>query len=373
MRDGLRWAVGLVPVMVAVAVLTITGVGGASPIGTGGGSGLAPTAPTGSNATPPPPFASSIRHVFLIVMENEQTGLIYGPQPYETELAHTYAWGGDANSAPGAVGYYAVCHPSTPNYLALTSGLAFQCGDSGYRTYAVNNLGNTLDRAGDSWIAYEESASVACQTYDSGRYVVRHNPFAFYTDLNPGVSGGACDAHDVPIANLTEDYPYSTVPPAFTYIAPNTLNDGHSSTAATGDYWLSTFVSNLTRQSWFSSSIIFVTYDEAYVANGSSNTTGYSFLTGGPVYMVAVSPFTRGVGAIDENASHFNLLSTIEWLLRLPPTGTGHDGTTAFPPLTALFPKALWLTAAFPKPSGAAISLAFGTIVVGSAARLRAR
>jgi hypothetical protein len=52
---------------------------------------------------------------------------------------------------------------------------------------------------------------------------------------------------------------------------------------------------------------------------------------------VSVSPYSVGLGALGVNASHYNLLTTIEWLLGLPSTGTGNDGTSQFPALTGLF------------------------------------
>jgi phosphatidylinositol-3-phosphatase len=328
-----RTVLGIGFVSVAVGVLFLAGLAGALPVsglnpanadhGRGGGGG-------GVHLPTP------IRHVFLILMENEQTGVIYGQQPYQTQLANTYAWGGDAN-APSGVGYYAVCHPSAPNYLALTSGQPLQCGSDGYSTYSVNNLGNELDTAGESWVAWAESATVPCQTYSSGLYVVRHNPFPYYSDLGPNVNGSACETHDLPIANLSQDYPYAQTPPAFTYIAPNILNDAHSSSAAVGDQFLASFVPKLIAQPWFQSSVIFITYDEAYTENGSENFSGYDGLAGGPVYTVAVSPYTLGVGALDFNASHYDLLTTINWLLGLPGTGTGNDSTVGFPALPALF------------------------------------
>jgi hypothetical protein len=343
-RKRTRWATGLG--ISAVGVLVLAALAGALPAPGGGSPGLggAPLSekllgPAASPAGSTAPLPTPIKHVFLILMENEQTGVIYGQQPYETQLANTYAWGGDANSNADHVGYYAACHPSAPNYLALTSGKTLQCGSDNYNNYSVNNLGNELDTAHESWIDYQESASENCQQNDSlsGLYVVRHNPFVYYSDLGGRTNGSACMTHVVPIANLTNDYPYSQTPPAFTYIAPNILNDGHSSSAATGDSWLASFLPNVIKQPWFSSTVVFVVYDEAYTAIGNENFTGYNGLYGGPVYMAAASPYTAGMGALTYNASHYDLLSTMEWLLGLPPTGTGHDGTVAYPVLTSLF------------------------------------
>jgi hypothetical protein len=327
---------------VAVGVLLLaglTGLVGAQPGASAGAATVNGSSVTGGGATLPMP----VKHVFLIMMENEETGVIYGHQPYETQLANTYAWGGDANSNPDHVGYYAVCHPSAPNYLALTSGLALQCGSDAFNNFSVNNLGNELQTANESWIDYEESANVPCQQYDSGLYVERHNPFVYYTDLGGNTTGSACRTHVLPIANLTQDYPYNSTPPAFTYIAPNILNDGHSSSAAVADWWLSTFIPKLVAEPWFSSSAIFIAYDEAYTFHGNENFTGYDNLRGGPVYVAAVSPYTLGMGALTTNSSHYDLLTTMEWLLGLTPMGgKAHDGTPAFPAITAWFKPKLF-------------------------------
>ncbi len=326
-----------------LGVLLLAGIAGALPTGTTTSS-VASANGTVSTAAGSAKLPTAIKHVFLIMMENEETGVIYGNQPYQTYLANTYAWGGDANSNPGHVGYYAVCHPSAPNYLALTSGKPLQCGSDAYNQYSVNNLGNMLDTAGLSWTAWEESATSACQENNSanGLYVVRHNPFPYYSDLGGNASGSACSTHVLPIANLTADYPYHQTPPAFTYIAPNILDDAHSSSAAFGDYWLSTFIPKLIAQPWFSSSVIFITYDEAYGPKGYENFSGYDGLYGGPVYTVAVSPYTVGMGALDQNESHYDLLTTMEMLLGLGATGTGHDGTSQYPAITGFFQPRLF-------------------------------
>ncbi len=337
------WAISLGTVAVGVLLMAALASVLSGSSGISGSLGDAKTPVPVAEASPgssSPQLPTPIKHVFLIMMENEQTNIIYGKQPYQTGLANTYAWGGDANN-PDKTGYYAICHPSAPNYLALTSGKTLQCGSDAFANYSVNNLGNLLQTSSESWIDYEESASYPCEQNNSanGLYAVKHNPFAYYSDLGGDTPGSACMTHVVPIANLTNDYPFSQTPPAFTYIAPNLLNDAHSSSPATGDWWLSTFMPKVIAEPWFSSTVVFIVYDEAYKANGNENYTGYDHkvVHGGPVYLVAVSPYTQGMGALTYNASHYDLLSTMEWLLGLSQTSTGHSGSPEFPVLTSLF------------------------------------
>jgi hypothetical protein len=331
------------PMVTLGLVIAALAVAGLVPVGMGIQAASGEYLPTGPLAglSVLPGLPTPIRHVFLIMMENRETAAIYGKQPYETKLANEYSWGGDANNNSKGIGYYALCHPSSPNYLGITSGLTLQCNSDSLHHYSVNNLGHLLQTAGKSWIAYEEGAQVPCQEYNSGLYVVRHNPFPYYTDLGGDRAGSVCEKHDVPIANLTNDYPYARTPPAFTYIAPNVLDDGHSSSARYGDNWLSTFIPKLKAAPWFSSTAIFIAYDEAYKLHGGFNVTGYSGLHGGPVYMAVVSPYSKGVGPLHVDSSHYDTLATIEWLLGLPRTGTGHDGTPEFPAEPKLFQSQL--------------------------------
>jgi hypothetical protein len=359
--------------LLAAALAVLLAAGGLATNGSISGDPGGRGSPPGATGDPPPPSAAlptPIRHVFVIYLENEGVDQIYGKVPFETHLANEYAWGGDALTHH-MTGYYAICHPSAPNYLAVTSGNSLQCGSDAYHNYTTErNLFNLLDTAGRTWRVYAESMPRACDLQSSGEYAVRHNPVPFFGDLGGDGSRSICRTHDLPLANLTEDYPYGSTPPNFTFVVPNLLNDGHDTSAAVADWFLSQFVSKLVNQTWFSTSAIFVTYDESF---GTHPDSGYDGLDGGPVYLASVSPYSKGIGAVDAtNASHYNLMSTIEWLLGLPGTGTGNDSTPAFPAMKGLFK--------FPNTTAYALSgmviasgpkgpIAGATVVVGGGPR----
>ncbi len=61
-------------------------------------------------------FPTPIRHVIVVVLENANRSDVLSEAPYESYLAKSYAQ---------ASGFFGVCHPSTPNYLAATSGAAW--------------------------------------------------------------------------------------------------------------------------------------------------------------------------------------------------------------------------------------------------------
>ncbi|MGA8302444.1 MAG: hypothetical protein WA691_07745, partial [Thermoplasmata archaeon] len=116
-----RWTLAATLIL---AVLVVVALWPSVPIAPSS-SGDLTTARTSAPTTLPTP----IQHVFLIMMENEGVEQVVGSGgvPYQTYLANTYAWGGDALKN-GGVGYYSICHPSTGNYIGLTSGLPLHCG-----------------------------------------------------------------------------------------------------------------------------------------------------------------------------------------------------------------------------------------------------
>ncbi len=275
------------------------------------------------------PLPTPIQHVILIMMENLATATVVGGGgvPYQTSLSQAYAWGG--------TNYYAICHPSTGNYIALTSMQPLHCGSDGPPVapyYSVNNIYNQLNTAGKSWTEYEEAATQPCQLTSSGLYATRHTAAPYYADLNPGGSG-SCQTNDIPISSLVNNFPYAQTPGDFTFIVPNLNNDAHNTNAQTGDTWLASFVPKLIAQSWFSRSVIFITYDES----GSPQlNTGPGTDGGGPVPMFAVSPYSAGLGALTGTHDHYDLLATMEWLLGVPQLAGGNGAYTPAP-MTSLF------------------------------------
>jgi|GEM_PF-3476134 len=81
-----------------------------------------------------------IQHVIVLVLENEPLSAVISSAknqggPTEKYLAKTYM---------GASNFYAPCHPSAPNYLALISGDTDQCGTDSYNEWSDITLADTL-------------------------------------------------------------------------------------------------------------------------------------------------------------------------------------------------------------------------------------
>jgi hypothetical protein len=286
---------------VAEAAGAPTGPFGAS--NAGAGEGLSQSAQTTGAPTP-------IQHVLFVVLEDEPLSYIQKDNGYLWSLCSTFACD---------VSYYTVCHPSTPNYLALTAGRTLECGTDGRPTLTVPNMSTLVVAKGLTWAAYGESMPSPCDLSNSGLYTVHHVPMLFYSDvLNPKTY---CDAHVTGFPSS-----WSTIP-NFVFVTPNLLHDGNlpGSGGEKGikdsDAWLSSWVPMIEKQSWYKSSVIFLMYDESANSDTScpAGLTGGVSTThcGGHVYLSIISPYAKHGMAYTTNTDEFDILTTTEWLLGL--------------------------------------------------------
>ncbi len=289
-------------------------------------AGLAPSA-AAQGTVPLHSFPTTLTHVVVVVFENAEAKTVLAQGSYFAYLAAHYAY---------AENDYAICHPSAPNYLALTSGATYsQCGTDAHHTDSVSNVANTASTAHLSWAAYAESMPKPCDLTSSYPYAVKHEPFLFYADVTSNTT--RCDAH---VLNLTAFGSAANASrlPNYSFVTPNLLDDGHDTNVSYASTWLRGFLGPLVNRSSFAHTAYFVVFDEGTSdlgagtnATGPTNTTG-----GGHVYLSIVSPLSVGVGNLSNVTSHYTVLTTIEWLLGLSSTGH-HDSASAWPPLRAAF------------------------------------
>ncbi len=277
--------------------------------------------PPAAPANPATP--TNLTHVVTIVLENAEIGSVYLEAPYMRYLAATY--GNDSR-------YFAACHPSAPNYLALTSGFPWQCGSDALRVYDAVNLPDLLEERGLTWAGYFENMSGPCDTTDNGTYVAHHDPFVYYADIVENRS--RCDGHVLPASAWSLAVNSGTLPSYSLYV-PNLLDDGSKTSVAYADAWLRGFLSPLlnstdpTVADTVRHTVFFVLYDEG------TTKLGYNGTNGGHVYLTAVAPAYRGV-TVTNDSSDSDVLSTVEWLFGLRYSG-GNDGTPGYPPISSLF------------------------------------
>ena len=304
---------------VAVMLATIgaaTGVTTASPAAAASG-------PCGT-AAPPPAY----RHVIWIWMENHSLGDIIGNKsqaPYVNSVAA---------SCGLATDYHASTHPSLPNYLAATSGIAQ--GSLPATTYLDCNVSVICDMTagsifgqGESWKAYEESMPSNCYKSNSGEYAVRHNPAVYYTSLS------GCASKDVPYTQLATDLADNALP-AFSFITPNLIDDMHDGTIAQGDTWLASHLPAILNSKQYQSgtTAVFITWDEGSGGYPIEDCDDASVTdTSCIVPTIVISPSTPAGTTSGSFFDHYSLLGTTEQLLGLPKLASAASAPT----MTAAF------------------------------------
>src|SRR4051812_37068449 len=249
-----------------------------------------------------------IRTVFLILMENESFSSIQGNTnaPYINHVL--FSIGSHCEQ------YYAIGHPSLPNYLWLEAGTNFGIADdnppSANHQSTTNHLATLLNRAGISWRTYQENIS---GTYipltNSYPYAPKHNPFVYFDDVtgtnNPRNAYGM--AHIRPYTELARDLTNKTVA-AYNFITPNLCNDMHDSCAPVsnqilqGDTWLSQEIPKIMNSSAYTNNgAIFILWDE-----GTGSAT---------IPMIVLSPLAKGNGY--SNTIHYTHSSTLRTIQKI--------------------------------------------------------
>ena len=166
-------------------------------------------------------------------MENKPASAVIGSAdaPYQTSLVRECA----TADAVSVVGF-----PSLPNYLAATGGSTFGIHDDAApadHPISADNLFRQVRAAGGTAKSYQEDMPVTCGLESSGKYAVKHNPAAYYTDP---ADRAACERDDLGLDAFDPD-----ALPTFALVTPNLCHDTHDCSIATGDQWLATFVGRL--------------------------------------------------------------------------------------------------------------------------------
>jgi hypothetical protein len=256
----------------------------------------------------------------LIVLENREYGEVVGnwaEMPYFNQLVERGAI---------ATNYYAIAHPSLPNYLALLGGstdeIKRNCTDC---TVYGPNLATQLSRAGISWRAYMEGLPYPCYTGgDLGPYGKRHNPFVYFPSIT--ALPKRC-AKVVPETQLGEDLEADRLP-AFGWLTPDVCHDGHDCSLSLADYYLSTLVPRITRQLG-PRGLLVITFDEGLTDGGCCGGPG-----GGRVPALLLGPDVPRGKQITLLADHYSLLAALEDRFGLSRLG---EAAAARPLAPALF------------------------------------
>jgi Phosphoesterase family len=250
---------------------------------------------------------------FLIMFENTN---------YTEALNHPYL-SNLTNRQDGILlsNFFAVDHPSEPNYIAQIYGSTLGILDDNDYNVTGRNLVDLLEDKGISWKAYMENYPGNCYQYSfglgNGSYARKHNPFISMVDI---YSDPVRCAKIVNASQLDTDISENSVP-QFAYYTPNQQNDAHDTNLTFAMTWFeSWFEPKLQNQIFTTNTLFFITFEEAepYIIPNHI----FGGLLGSPV-----SPNANH--SDNTYYSHFSVAKTIEDNWGLP--SMGRNDTTATP------------------------------------------
>ena len=296
---------GLARVWALIAMLSLT---------------LAACSPLSPSATSVTAIIPRYQHIFLLVMENHGYDDIIGSShaPHLNALANQYGL---------ATNYWAVTHPSEPNYVAMIGGSYFDISnDNSYTQNALKqpSLASQLDTARLTWKSYQEALPSPGYTGETATtngniYASKHNPFMNFLPYYPADRRAAALANIVPASQLTADLASGTVP-NFSFISPGLCTDMHgdpacadgSSLISAGDTYAYNTVKTIMASSMWAqgNNAIIITWDEAdgYFSFGP----GAIDSGGGKVATIVIT--SHGPRGVKDGTAynHYSLLLSIE-------------------------------------------------------------
>jgi len=301
--------------------------------------------------TTPTSDVGQLDHVFLIYLENKGVDDIVGSPnaPYLNSLINSELY--DSN-------YYALGHPSDPNYIRVVGGSDFgiDYNPTG-NVIDANSLMEEMDKAGISWAGYAQSMPTAGDITSSGNYSVDELPFAqfnYVADNTPAY----LQEHLLPLTQLSDDLKNPSQFPEFTWIAADEDHNGegpidslqgiaqfiytqltdHQYNVEAADQFVQQEVSAIENSpTWTDSGekdAIIITFDEDNnnlslgFGNDGNNVPMIIIPNGGAV----ASGMESGPFTTDQYANEYSLMATIEDALR---GNAAPDATDPLAPLTA--------------------------------------
>ena len=269
-------------------------------------------APGSQTAAPAAKGIPNFDHIILIMLEN---------QGYQNAMdgIHMPLLAALAKQNVLLSNYFAVTHPSLPNYIALMSG-STQGITSDCTTCFVNqpNLADEIEASGRTWKAYLEGMPSPCFVGDSGNYAQKHDPLIYFDSIR--LNAARCDRSILPLTSLDGDLANNSLP-NFSYIMPDLCNSGHDCPAATADKWVGGMVAKLQASPALGiNSLIIIAFDEASTSD-KSGCCGLPSPAGGKVAVVLVSPTALPDLTDNTPYSHYSLLKTILTAWNLPALG----------------------------------------------------
>jgi phosphatidylinositol-3-phosphatase len=197
--------------------------------------------------------------VLTVVVENHSLGQVQSGMPYVDGLAKRFAY---------ATKYTAIRHPSLPNYLALAGGDTFGVTDDAAPSSHPVAGDSVFDQAiarGKTAATYAESMTSNCQLTSSGRYAVKHNPWAYF---NGATQRANCTRYNLPAGTPSSGAMHNAVAagtlPNAGYWIPDLCDDAHDCSLSTADNYIKSWLPQIMAGSDYTSGrlAIVITADE---------------------------------------------------------------------------------------------------------------
>ena len=336
-------------------------------------------APSGAAAVP------YVKHVFIVMLENEDASSTFGKKSKAPYLAHTLKQRGAF-----VPNYYGIAHNSLTNYVALVSGqspnIQTQADCQVYNDFAPGTptsdgqyigtgcvypvgtltLANQLQDNGYRWKGYMEDENAAApkgkqfpcrhpaigqrdpwQNAEKGdQYATRHNPFVYFHSI---INFRTCKRHDVGYSHLRKDLRHRRTTPNYAFITPNLCHDGHDEPCVTGapgslvsvNRWLKAQMPRILRSPGFKDrGLLILTFDEAEATGSDADSSACCNEQPGPNVIppdtpgaltpgpgggrggaVMISPCIKPGTVTHHPYNHYSLLRSIERNFGLPYLG----------------------------------------------------
>ena len=202
-----------------------------------------------------------------------------------------------------------VSHPNGITYQALFSGMIPKPDYIPPQPYTQPNIASELIAAGYTFGGYSESLPKTGYTGgDSGLYARQHNAWVDF--------GNIPQSDNLPFSKFPTDY---SKLPTVSYVIPNADNNMHSGSVSNADSWLQQNLGGYAHWLWKHNSMLVITWDESHTSSDQIPT-------------IFLGPMVTA-GNYGQSATQANLLSTLEGMYGLAPTGR----SATAPPISNIF------------------------------------
>jgi len=255
---------------------------------------------------------NSFDRIMIIVFEN---------QPNALTMLHSYFKHLANDKGTHLTKYYAITHPSQPNYIAQIAGDYFDFNKDAKIDLNYTMLADLMERKGLTWKAYQEdypADGTSCYLGSSYQklYYRKHNPFMSFTSVSQNVT--RCVKHIVNANQLYIDIERNDLPHLM-YYTPNINNDGHDTGLKYANAYLSKFLPPLLENPQFmKGTLIVVTFDED------------DMIFFNKVYCVLLGDMVKPGAKDNTHYTHYSLLRTIEDNFQLGTLGRNDAKATSF-------------------------------------------